>query len=685
MNFHDLNDQIRDIFHEKGYHGEDVTVCILDYGVDPLKQFKKLSYGNEYLKTRQSHGTEIAGIINEWLPEARIISYSVFGDGEYDYFKLVEESLKDIIKRKKAQPDIYFAVNISSNSNIFNPFQRIRFMKMRDLIEELNKNDVPVFVAAGNDGNFSNYDIYPASFRAPITVSSIDEDGLLSRFSTFMNEVDFTDVGEFIKTVSNGGGEAYVSGTSFSAPTVLSKAALLAQQIHDETGVWPTEPQIYDELILYCMDITGKGKDKYTGYGFIDLREVHDEFRELNEEQEPLTFWDELKEWWENFKDRFRHATYINARNIVFTRDLKQGMTGTDVRAVKDKLVELGYLAKSTHNTFGSDTTKAVKAFQTAKGFEPDGIVGMLTWQALFSDQPVPEDEDQDPTYHRVLKLNMKGADVKAAKDRLYAIGYLFASTKSNFGPDTERAVEDMQRNNGLSVTGEIDQLTWTTLFSDDVVRPKADDIPAHINKTAAAAIQRDLKGISEVRKKIVLDCLKYAVDPYQVSKYPIAFYVRGGNAYNKDLTPNIMTKKKLDSYLNSSRYSEYTDGGRAEMMRAASEASGYTNMGCDCSGLCVGELKVFKVVNTGFDANANSLYSSYCKNTSNPLPGDMMWKSGHAGIYVGGGYCVEAAGGAYGLQMTKVSDRRIYNFVDHKIHKFSKWTAYGRWKMLKD
>ena len=83
----------------------------------------------------------------------------------------------------------------------------------------------------------------------------------------------------------------------------------------------------------------------------------------------------------------------------------------------------------------------------------------------------------------------MKGADVKAAKDRLYAIGYLFASTKSNFGPDTERAVEDMQRNNGLNITGEIDQLTWTTLFSDDVVRPKADDIPAHINKTAAAAI----------------------------------------------------------------------------------------------------------------------------------------------------------------------------------------------------
>ena len=38
----------------------------------------------------------------------------------------------------------------------------------------------------------------------------------------------------------------------------------------------------------------------------------------------------------------------------TFTRNLKREMVGDDVRAVKDKLVELGYLAKATHNRYGN-------------------------------------------------------------------------------------------------------------------------------------------------------------------------------------------------------------------------------------------------------------------------------------------------------------------------------------------
>ena len=75
---------------------------------------------------------------------------------------------------------------------------------------------------------------------------------------------------------------------------------------------------------------------------------------------------------------------------MTYTRLLKKGMTGEDVRAVKDKLVELGYLKASTHNTFGSDTRSAVKAFQKAKGLTVDGIVGTATWGALFGQAVAP-------------------------------------------------------------------------------------------------------------------------------------------------------------------------------------------------------------------------------------------------------------------------------------------------------
>ena len=74
---------------------------------------------------------------------------------------------------------------------------------------------------------------------------------------------------------------------------------------------------------------------------------------------------------------------------MEFTRNLKRYMVGQDVRYVKDRLVELGYLKKATHNMYGDDTRKAVMAFQSANGLESDGIVGPMTWAALF-EEPSP-------------------------------------------------------------------------------------------------------------------------------------------------------------------------------------------------------------------------------------------------------------------------------------------------------
>ena len=76
---------------------------------------------------------------------------------------------------------------------------------------------------------------------------------------------------------------------------------------------------------------------------------------------------------------------------VEYTRLLKHLMEGDDVRAVKERLVALGYLHAATHDTFGDDTLEAVRAFQAANGLEADGVVGPLTWAALFdaAAQPV--------------------------------------------------------------------------------------------------------------------------------------------------------------------------------------------------------------------------------------------------------------------------------------------------------
>ena len=39
-------------------------------------------------------------------------------------------------------------------------------------------------------------------------------------------------------------------------------------------------------------------------------------------------------------------------------------------------------------------------------------------------------------------------------------------------------------------------------------------------------------------------------------------------------------------------------------------------------------------------------------------IPGLMLWKKGHVGIYIGNGYAIEAMGTKKGVVKTKISDR---------------------------
>ena len=71
-------------------------------------------------------------------------------------------------------------------------------------------------------------------------------------------------------------------------------------------------------------------------------------------------------------------------------RNIKRYMSGEDVTAVKQRLLELGYLASANKPRYGDDSYKACKAFQSANGLERDGIIGIRTWSALFADHPAP-------------------------------------------------------------------------------------------------------------------------------------------------------------------------------------------------------------------------------------------------------------------------------------------------------
>lgn len=281
---------------------------------------------------------------------------------------------------------------------------------------------------------------------------------------------------------------------------------------------------------------------------------------------------------------------------MEFKRTLKRFMRGEDVMAVKLQLLDLGYLALCTHDRYGTDTYKAVKAFQAGSGLKEDGIVGPLTWAALM-----------------------------AAKEPV-----------------------------------------------------EAPILPWFITDAKAVKIAADLAGVSETRRSICLKALEYTVDPDMPGAGMRCFYIRGGNLFDTDLTLHRMTENRLNRYFKTESYKPYFDGGRQQLMETMAAASLYKTPGCDCSGLIVGLWRYAKVKSSGFDANANSLYSSFCTKTEKLVPGDLLWKSGHIGLYVGGGFCCESIGGAYGVQLTAVSKRRAYNFQDKKLHTFDAWKGYG-------
>ena len=291
-------------------------------------------------------------------------------------------------------------------------------------------------------------------------------------------------------------------------------------------------------------------------------------------------------------------------------------------------------------------------------------------------------------TFKRTLRRGMSGSDVFYMKKKLFAAGYyapaVSAVTHSTFGNDTLLAVRAFQRVNldgegrRLATDGIIGKKTWDAVLRASSFERDA-DIPETIGALAAAAVTPALLRADPVRRALVLDALAFAFDPAVPARYPYSLYIRGGNLYNSDLTQNVITPSRIDA--GAKRQPQYYDGGRKEMMIAAVQNDPDVT-GADCSGGIVGLMRVLGLCKPAFDATADML----CGNAHSAdvakkslRPGDWAGRPQHIGLYVGGGYVVEWMGGEYGCQLSKLDDRRGFNFVSRKMQRRAAWTRFRR------
>jgi len=175
-------------------------------------------------------------------------------------------------------------------------------------------------------------------------------------------------------------------------------------------------------------------------------------------------------------------------------------MTGPAVRDLQRRLRELDPGAPTDETgSFGTATEAAVRQLQDERGLDVTGVVDIATWRTLVENGYRLGDR---PLYHH--RPLLRGDDVADLQVRLGSLGFDAGWVDGIFGPDTERALKDFQRNAGVPTDGiagastiaELDRLGSKSARSEPVVRVRERE---HLRRRAGAGLigQRIIVGES--------------------------------------------------------------------------------------------------------------------------------------------------------------------------------------------
>ena len=251
-----------------GLTGKGVVVAIVDSGlsnatmdIDASRILPgKNCVGGTGVTDTIGHGTFVAGIIGATkdnlvgvagiAPGVTIAPIKSYASSETDFaaqaagiYAAVDEYHCDILNISAGDPDIVPEVQAA--------------------IQHALDEGVIVIAAAGNSGDKEL--LYPASYDGVISVSSVNQDLVISATSNRNDHVFVAAPGVGVYSLGRLPGTVTLSsGTSFAAPVVTGVAAMLKEAFPQMTV-----SDFKEILKASCKDLGPKGNDIYYGCGLI--------------------------------------------------------------------------------------------------------------------------------------------------------------------------------------------------------------------------------------------------------------------------------------------------------------------------------------------------------------------------------------------------------------------------------
>ena len=160
-------------------------------------------------------------------------------------------------------------------------------------------------------------------------------------------------------------------------------------------------------------------------------------------------------------------STYAN---VLKLNDVSLNSTGREVLLLQEILKAKGYYTDSLDGSFGGNTKYALRQYQLAKGYTPNGICDINMWNSLLN--LIHADSNSLPTgyyYYYVLpcSLGSQGESVKLIQEVLKANSYYNGSIDGDFGNNTHNAVLSYQAAHASCGTpdGSVGFMTWRSLL----------------------------------------------------------------------------------------------------------------------------------------------------------------------------------------------------------------------------